>query len=61
MITPETVDNADAWLFDDDGATLMLGHGERSMVGASIEVAIPYDVLAPYLRADAPLPGARTK
>jgi hypothetical protein len=44
-----------AWRFERDGATLLLGHGERSMVGASVEVTIPYDVLAPYLRAGAPL------
>jgi hypothetical protein len=61
MISPAAVDSADVWLFDDDGATLMLGHGERSMVGAMIDVALPYDVFAPYLRPDAPLPGAGTK
>ena len=46
------VDDDDAWLFDDDGALLLLGHGERSMVGASAEVPIPYQVLQPFLRPD---------
>jgi uncharacterized protein len=50
------VDDDEAWLFDDDGATLLLGHGERSMVGASAVVSIPYDVLQPFLRPDAPIP-----
>jgi uncharacterized protein len=44
------VDDDEAWLFNDDGAVLLFGHGERSMVGASAEVAIPYDVLEPYLQ-----------
>ena len=46
------IDDDDAWLFDDDGAVLLLGHGERSMVGASVEVSIPYDELQPFLRSD---------
>jgi uncharacterized protein len=44
------VDDDEAWLFNDDGAVLLFGHGERSMVGASAEVAIPYDVLEPFLQ-----------
>ncbi len=51
----EDVDDDDAWLFENDGALLLLGHGERSMVGASAEVPIPYDVLQPFLRPDSPL------
>ena len=47
----DAVDDDDAWLFDDDGAVLLLGHGERSMVGASADAAIPYDVLAAVLAA----------
>jgi uncharacterized protein len=50
-----TVDDDDAWLFDDDGAVLLLGHGERSMVGASADAVIPYDVLQPFLQPDAPM------
>lgn len=50
-----TVNDDDAWLFDDDGAVLLLGHGERSLAGASGEVTIPYDVLLPFLRSDAPI------
>jgi hypothetical protein len=49
------VDDDDAWLFDDEEATLLLGHGERSMVGASVEVPIPYEVLQPFLRTDFPV------
>jgi len=56
LFDAEQVDDDEAWLFDDDGATLLLGHGERSMAGASAEVAIPYDVLQPFLRPDAPIP-----
>jgi hypothetical protein len=51
--TNEAVDDDDAWLFDDDGALLLLGHGERSMAGASADVPIPYDVLQPFLRPGA--------
>lgn len=61
VVSPEALDNIGAWLFGDDSATLVLDHGERSMVGASIEVAVPYDVLAPYMRSDAPLLGAGSK
>jgi uncharacterized protein YecT (DUF1311 family) len=50
------IDDPQAWVFDDDGAVLRLGHGERSGAGASADVEIPYDVLAPLLRPDAPLP-----
>jgi uncharacterized protein len=49
------VDDDDAWLFDDDGAVLLLGHGERSMVGASADAAIPYDAMRPFVRPDAPM------
>jgi uncharacterized protein len=51
----DAVDDDDAWLFDDDGAVLLLGHGERSMVGASADASIPYDVLQPFFRPDAPM------
>jgi uncharacterized protein len=51
----DAVDDDDAWLFDDDGAVLLLGHGERSMVGASADAPISYDVLQPFLRPDAPM------
>jgi uncharacterized protein YecT (DUF1311 family) len=44
------VDDDEAWLFNDDGAVVLFGHGERSMVGASAEVAIPYDALEPFLQ-----------
>jgi uncharacterized protein len=50
------LDDEDAWLFDDEEATLLLGHGERSLAGASADVSISYDVLKPFLREDAPLP-----
>ena len=59
FVHTDDVEDDEAWLFDDDGAVLLLGHGERSMVGASVDVPIPYDVLAPYVRADAPLPVER--
>ena len=52
---PSDIDDDEAWLFDDDGAVLLLGHLERSMVGASAEVAIPYNELQPFLRPDAPV------
>jgi uncharacterized protein len=51
----DAVDDDDGWLFDDDSAVLLLGHGERSMVGASADAAIPYDVLQPFFRLDAPM------
>jgi uncharacterized protein len=51
----EAVVDDDAWLFEDDGAVLLFGHGERSMVGASAEVTIPDEVLQPLLRPDAPM------
>lgn len=51
----DAVDDDDAWLFDDDSAILLLGHGERSMVGASADASIPYDILQPFLRPDAPM------
>jgi uncharacterized protein len=54
---PSSIDDDDAWLFDADGAVLLLGHGERSMVGASADVAFPYDELQPFLRSDAPVAG----
>ena len=44
------VDDDEAWLFNDDDAVLLFGHGERSMVGASAEVSIPYDALQPFLQ-----------
>jgi uncharacterized protein len=50
------LDDNEGWLFNDDGAVLLLGRGERSMAGTSAEVPIPDDVLAPLLRPDAPLP-----
>ena len=50
----------EAWLFDDDGAVVLFGHGERSMVGASADASIPYDVLQPFLRPDTPLEGTRS-
>jgi len=53
--TQAEVDDDDAWLFNDEEAMLMLGHGERSLAGASAEVTIPYDFLRPFLRADAPI------
>jgi uncharacterized protein YecT (DUF1311 family) len=56
LIYEASVDDPSAWVFDDDGAVIRFGHGERSMAGASAEVTIPYDVLEPYLRPDAPLP-----
>jgi uncharacterized protein YecT (DUF1311 family) len=49
-------DDNEGWLFNDDGAVLLLGRGERSMVGASAEVPVPYETLRPYLKTDAPLP-----
>jgi hypothetical protein len=51
----DDVNDDDALLFDDDGAVLLLGHGERSLAGASADVTIPDDVLRPYLRSDAPI------
>lgn len=51
--SPSEIDDDEAWLFNDDGAVLLLEHGERSMVGASVEVSIPYDELQPFLRSDA--------
>ena len=51
----DAVDDDDAWLFDDDSAVLLLGHGERSMVGASADAPIPYDILQPFFRPDAPM------
>ena len=45
----------ESWLFNDDGAVLLIGRGERSMAGASADVPIPYDVLIPFLRPDTPL------
>ncbi len=51
----EAVDDDDAWLFDDDGALLLLGHDERSMVGASADVPIPYEDLQPFMRPASPL------
>jgi len=51
----DAVDDDDAWLFDDDGAVLLLGHGERSMVGVSADAPIPYDVLQPFLQPTAPM------
>jgi hypothetical protein len=54
----DAVDDDDAWLFDDDGAVLLLGHGERSTVGASADAAIPYDTLQPLFRPDAPMAAA---
>ena len=51
----DAVDDDDAWLFDDDGAILLLGHNERSMVGVSADASIPYDVLRPLFRPDAPI------
>jgi uncharacterized protein YecT (DUF1311 family) len=56
LISEASVDDPSAWVFDDDGATIRFGHGERSGAGASIEVTISYDVLAPFLRPDTPLP-----
>jgi uncharacterized protein YecT (DUF1311 family) len=56
LISEASVDDPAAWVFDDDGATIRFGHRERSGAGASIEVTIPYDVLAPLLRSDTPLP-----
>jgi uncharacterized protein len=58
--SPEVVDD-DAWLFDADGAVLLFGHGERSMVGASADVPIPYDVLQPLLRPGTPVIPPETK
>ena len=52
----DEVDDDDAWLFDDEEATLLLGHGERSMVGASSDVSIPYEALQPFLRPEFPVP-----
>jgi uncharacterized protein len=49
-------DDDEGWLFDDDSAVLLIGRGERSMVGTSADVPVPYDVLAPLLRPDGPLP-----
>ena len=40
------VDDDEAWVFDGEAATLLLGHGERSMVGASADVSIPYEVFS---------------
>lgn len=57
----EQVDDDDAWLFDDDGAVLLFGHWERSMVGASADVPIPYDVLQPLLRAGVQLAPPESK
>jgi uncharacterized protein len=57
----EDVDDDDAWLFDDDGAVLLFGHRERSMVGASAEAPIPYGELQPFLRPDAPMAVAETR
>jgi uncharacterized protein len=51
----------ESWLFDSDGAILLIGRGERSMAGASADVPIPYDVLIPFLVPDAPLPVRRTQ
>jgi uncharacterized protein len=55
FVRPEDVEDDDVWLFDEDGAVLLLGHGERSMVGASDDVPIPYEFLAPYLAPTTPL------
>lgn len=56
FINEGTVDDASAWVFDDDGAAIRFGHGERSGAGASAEVSVPYEVLKPYVRPGAPLP-----
>jgi hypothetical protein len=37
--TPAEIDDNDAWEFEDEEATLLLGHGERSMVGVSAEIS----------------------
>jgi uncharacterized protein YecT (DUF1311 family) len=49
-------DDNEGWLFGDDGAVLLCGRGERSMVGASADVPLSYAALRPYLQPDAPLP-----
>ena len=55
-LNDRTLDDNESWLFDDDGAVLLLGRGERSMAGDFADVPIPYDVLVPLLRPDPPLP-----
>jgi hypothetical protein len=54
-------DDDEGWLFNDDGAVLLIGRGERSMEGTSADVPIPYDVLLPFLRPDTPLPLRATR
>jgi len=56
IIGTDDVNDPGSWLFDDEGAVLLLGRFERSLAGLSAEVPIPYAVLAPYLRPEAPLP-----
>lgn len=47
----------EGWLFEPDHAVLLVGGEERSMVGTAADVPIPYEVLAPLLLPDTPLPG----
>jgi hypothetical protein len=56
--TLEEVNDDDAWLFDDEQVTLLLGHGERSLVAASADVSVPYEVFRAFLRSDFPVPNS---
>jgi hypothetical protein len=56
LVAMASPDDDESWLFDDNGGVLLIGRGERSMVGLSADVPIPYTVLAPFLVPDAPLP-----
>jgi uncharacterized protein YecT (DUF1311 family) len=51
----DALNDDEGWLFDDSGAVLMLGRGERSMVGLAEDVPVPWEVLTPLLKPDAPL------
>ena len=55
LSSEEAVRDPKTWTSGKDGAVLLLGHGERSLAGASAEVAIPYPVLVPFLRPGGPI------
>jgi hypothetical protein len=45
----------EGWQFDGDGAMLLLGRRERSMVGLAQDVPVPWNVLTRLLKPNAPL------
>ena len=57
LIDVADLTDTESWLFDDSNAILLLGRGERSLAGESADVKLPYEVLQPFLRRDATLPG----